>query len=118
MSALGQLAGRRILFLNWRDLANPAAGGAEAYAEQIARRFARAGALLTLFTSRYEDAAAIRLVERLPRRTRRRPLRRVPGSSTPPEGGTGTGTTRSSTSRTGSRSSPRSGRRPAQPSSA
>ena len=26
------------------------------YAEQIARRFARAGALLTLFTSRYEDA--------------------------------------------------------------
>jgi glycosyltransferase involved in cell wall biosynthesis len=56
MSALGQLAGRRILFLNWRDLANPAAGGAEAYAEQIARRFARAGALLTLFTSRYEDA--------------------------------------------------------------
>ena len=56
MSALGQLAGRRILFLNWRDLANPAAGGAEAYAEQIARRFAGAGALLTLFTSRYEDA--------------------------------------------------------------
>jgi glycosyltransferase involved in cell wall biosynthesis len=56
MSALEQLAGRRILFLNWRDLSNPAAGGAEAYAEQIARRFARAGALLTLFTSRYEDA--------------------------------------------------------------
>ena len=56
MSALEQLAGRRILFLNWRDLANPAAGGAEAYAEQIARRFAHAGALLTLFTSRYKDA--------------------------------------------------------------
>jgi glycosyltransferase involved in cell wall biosynthesis len=56
MSALEQLAGRRILFLNWRDLSNPAAGGAEAYAEQIARRFARAGALLTLFTSRYQDA--------------------------------------------------------------
>jgi glycosyltransferase involved in cell wall biosynthesis len=56
MSALGQLAGRRILFLNWRDLSNPAAGGAEAYAEQIGRRFARAGALLTLFTSKYQDA--------------------------------------------------------------
>jgi glycosyltransferase involved in cell wall biosynthesis len=56
MSALGQLAGRRVLFLNWRDLSNPAAGGAEAYAEQIARRFARAGALVTLFTSRYQDA--------------------------------------------------------------
>jgi len=48
MSALEQPAGRRILFLNWRDLSNPAAGGAEAYAEQIARRFSRAGAVLTL----------------------------------------------------------------------
>jgi glycosyltransferase involved in cell wall biosynthesis len=56
MPALGQLAGRRILFLNWRDLANPAAGGAETYAEQIARRFARTGAQLTLFTSKYHDA--------------------------------------------------------------
>ena len=56
MPAIEQLAGRRILFLNWRDLAHPAAGGAEAYSEQIARRFARAGALITLFTSRYADA--------------------------------------------------------------
>jgi glycosyltransferase involved in cell wall biosynthesis len=56
MSALGQLAGRRILFLNWRDLSNPAAGGAEAYTEQIARRFASAGALVTLCTSQYPDA--------------------------------------------------------------
>jgi glycosyltransferase involved in cell wall biosynthesis len=56
MSALGQLAGRRILFLNWRDLSNPAAGGAEVYAEQIALRFASAGALLTLFTSEYQQA--------------------------------------------------------------
>ena len=56
MSALGELAGCRILFLNWRDLGNPAAGGAEVYTEQIARRFARAGALLTLFTSRYDNA--------------------------------------------------------------
>ena len=56
MSAAAQLAGRRVLFLNWRDLSNPAAGGAEAYAEQIARRFADAGALVTLFTSRYQDA--------------------------------------------------------------
>jgi glycosyltransferase involved in cell wall biosynthesis len=56
MSALEQLAGSRILFLNWRDLGNPAAGGAEVYTEQIARRFARAGALLTLFTSTYDNA--------------------------------------------------------------
>ncbi len=56
MSALERLAGRRILFLNWRDLANPAAGGAEAYSEEVARRFAGAGCQLTIFTSRYENA--------------------------------------------------------------
>ena len=37
MSAIEQLAGRRILFLNWRDKSNPQAGGAEAYTEEIAR---------------------------------------------------------------------------------
>ncbi len=51
MTVLDQLGGRRVLFLNWRDLSNPAAGGAEAYAEQIARRFAAAGCHVTLFTS-------------------------------------------------------------------
>jgi glycosyltransferase involved in cell wall biosynthesis len=56
VNVLEQLAGRQILFLNWRDLSNPAAGGAEAYAEQIARRFAAAGCRLTLFTSAYPDA--------------------------------------------------------------
>ncbi len=57
MSALDMLAGRRILFLNWRDLSNPAAGGAETYAEQIARRFADAGALVTLHTATYPSSA-------------------------------------------------------------
>ena len=61
MSALGQLAGLRILFLNWRDLSNPAAGGAEAYAEQIARRFVGAGATVTLFTSKFTGRAPLRL---------------------------------------------------------
>jgi glycosyltransferase involved in cell wall biosynthesis len=56
MLALGQLAGRRVLFLNWRDQSNPAAGGAETYTEQIAQRFARAGVSLTLFTSTYQGA--------------------------------------------------------------
>jgi glycosyltransferase involved in cell wall biosynthesis len=56
MPALEQLAGRRILFLNWRDLANPESGGAEAYTEQVAKRFSQAGAMLTLFTSQYPDA--------------------------------------------------------------
>lgn len=57
MSALEQLAGCRVLFLNWRDKSNPAAGGAESYTEQIAQRFVRAGASLTLFTSRYQGAS-------------------------------------------------------------
>lgn len=56
MSPLERLAGHRILLLNWRDESNPAAGGAESYTEQIARRFVRAGASVTLFTSRYEGA--------------------------------------------------------------
>jgi len=57
MSVLEQFAGRRILFLNWRDLSHPDAGGAEAYADQIARRLAQAGARLTLFTSEHAEAA-------------------------------------------------------------
>ena len=57
MGALEQLAGRRILFLNWRDRGNPAAGGAESYTEQIAQRLVDNGALLTLFTSTYPGAA-------------------------------------------------------------
>ena len=56
MTALEQLAGRRILFLNWRDQANPHAGGAEAYTEQIARRFAGAGAQVTLVTSAFAES--------------------------------------------------------------
>jgi glycosyltransferase involved in cell wall biosynthesis len=56
MAGTELVAGRRILFLNWRDLTNPAAGGAETYAEEIARRFVRAGATVTLFTSAYRDS--------------------------------------------------------------
>jgi glycosyltransferase involved in cell wall biosynthesis len=41
----------RILVLNWRDLAHPAAGGAEVYTEQILRRWAAAGHEVTLFAA-------------------------------------------------------------------
>ena len=58
MSALERLSGRRILFLNWRVLSNPAAGGAESYSEEIASRFSRSGAEVTLFSSSYDGAAA------------------------------------------------------------
>jgi glycosyltransferase involved in cell wall biosynthesis len=57
MRGLEQIAGHRILFLNWRDLSNPKAGGAEAYTEEIAKRFAAAGAEVTLFTGQHDDAA-------------------------------------------------------------
>ncbi len=57
MRGLEQIAGHRLLFLNWRDLGNPEAGGAEAYTEEIARRLAAAGAEVTLFTGKYPGAA-------------------------------------------------------------
>lgn len=46
----------RILWLNWRDVTNPAAGGAELYTHQVAMRWARGGHEVTLFTSRYSDS--------------------------------------------------------------
>ncbi len=57
MTALEHFVGRRVLFLNWRDLANPEAGGAELYAERVARRFARTGIQVTLLTSTFPNAA-------------------------------------------------------------
>jgi len=50
-SAVEQLAGRRILFLNWRDGFHPQAGGAETYCHEIARRWADAGVEVTLFAA-------------------------------------------------------------------
>jgi glycosyltransferase involved in cell wall biosynthesis len=41
----------RILILTWRDLAHTAAGGAEVYTEQVARRWVDAGHEVTLFAA-------------------------------------------------------------------
>jgi glycosyltransferase involved in cell wall biosynthesis len=41
----------RILILTWRDLAHSAAGGAEVYTEQVARRWTDAGHEVTLFAA-------------------------------------------------------------------
>ncbi|MET7619741.1 glycosyltransferase family 4 protein [Streptomyces sp. NPDC005408] len=57
MTALGQLARADVLFLNWRDPSHPQAGGAEAYCYEIARRFADAGAQITLFSARHPGSA-------------------------------------------------------------
>jgi glycosyltransferase involved in cell wall biosynthesis len=53
---LKQLAGAKVLFVNWRDPAHPQAGGAEVFCWEIARRLAIHGAEVTLFCSRPEGA--------------------------------------------------------------
>jgi glycosyltransferase involved in cell wall biosynthesis len=47
-----QLAGSRILILNWRDVRHPQAGGAEQYMHEIGSRWAQGGADVTWFTAR------------------------------------------------------------------
>jgi glycosyltransferase involved in cell wall biosynthesis len=44
----------RILILNWRDIKNPAAGGAELAVDNIARGLAKAGHSITIFASAYK----------------------------------------------------------------
>lgn len=48
----------RILVLNWRDLANPDAGGAERYVHEVARRWVERGHEVTLFCGSFPGAAA------------------------------------------------------------
>jgi|SRR5215212_8923829 len=45
----------RILCLNWRDVQNPEAGGAEVYTHEIMKRLAKRGHEMTLFASRFKD---------------------------------------------------------------
>ncbi len=42
--------------MNWRDIANPAAGGAEVFTHQVARHWANWGHEVTVLTSRFENA--------------------------------------------------------------
>jgi hypothetical protein len=67
----------RILIVNWRDIRNPEAGGAEVYTHEVARRWDRAGHDVTLLTSRFDgvrsketvDGVRVRRVGRLRRGT-------------------------------------------------
>jgi glycosyltransferase involved in cell wall biosynthesis len=61
-AALDALAGRRIVFVNWRDLAHPRSGGAELYCQSVAERFAAAGARVTLVTAQPGDLPALEWV--------------------------------------------------------
>ena len=53
----------RILFLNWRDLAHPLAGGAEVYTEHVLRRWAAAGHNVTLFAAHVEGRSSDEMVD-------------------------------------------------------
>ena len=50
--------GLRILWLNWRDIRHPLAGGAEVYTHEVARRLAAMGHEVVLVTSRAPGLAA------------------------------------------------------------
>lgn len=45
-----------ILILNWRDITNPRAGGAELLTHEIAKRWVAAGHMVTIFSERYRGA--------------------------------------------------------------
>jgi glycosyltransferase involved in cell wall biosynthesis len=43
----------RLLWLNWRDIKNPEAGGAEVFTHEIMKRLAKLGYSMTLFTTKF-----------------------------------------------------------------
>ena len=53
----------KILFLTWRDLAHPAAGGAEVYTEQVAASWARRGVDVTVFAAAVDGRPAEEMVD-------------------------------------------------------
>ncbi len=53
----------RILIFNWKDLAHPAAGGAEVYTEGFARELVQRGHSVTLFVAAVEGRPAEEVVE-------------------------------------------------------
>jgi glycosyltransferase involved in cell wall biosynthesis len=46
----------KILILNWRDIKNPEAGGAEVYIHEVAKRLVRKGNEVILFSAKFKDA--------------------------------------------------------------
>jgi glycosyltransferase involved in cell wall biosynthesis/O-antigen/teichoic acid export membrane protein len=53
----------RILFLNWRDIANPDAGGAEVVTHEVAKRWVEWGHEVALLTSRFPGSRATEVVD-------------------------------------------------------
>src|SRR5438309_329776 len=46
----------RILILNWRDIRNPASGGAEILTHEVAKRWVDMGHIVTQFSSKFPNA--------------------------------------------------------------
>jgi glycosyltransferase involved in cell wall biosynthesis len=55
--------GLRILWLTWKDLGHPQAGGAEVLTYEVTKRLAAAGNEVTVFTSAYEGCNAHEIVD-------------------------------------------------------
>ena len=53
----------RVLFLNWRDITNPEAGGAEVYTHEVAKRWVEQGHQVSLLTSRFPGCSQAETVD-------------------------------------------------------
>src|SRR4051812_33562755 len=53
----------RILILNWKDIRHPAAGGAEVFTHEVAKRWVAGGHDVTLFASRPDGLSASETID-------------------------------------------------------
>jgi glycosyltransferase involved in cell wall biosynthesis/O-antigen/teichoic acid export membrane protein len=65
----------RVLFVNWRDICNPDAGGAEIWTHEVAKRWVAQGHEVSLLTSSFRGARRVETVDGV-RITRKGRLRR------------------------------------------
>ena len=88
----GSVRGRRVVFFNWRDTANPEGGGSERYVEKMARGLVERGAEVTIFCAAHERAPPDEVVDgvrfRPPRREDER-LRQGTAAAAVPSARTG-----------------------------
>jgi glycosyltransferase involved in cell wall biosynthesis/O-antigen/teichoic acid export membrane protein len=53
----------RFLFINWRDIRNPEAGGAEVFTHEVTRRWVEQGHDVTLLTSKFDGARDVESID-------------------------------------------------------
>lgn len=58
MSSTPGLEGKHVVFLSWRDTANPEGGGAERYLEKVASGLVARGCRVTIFSAAHEQGPA------------------------------------------------------------